>query len=98
LAISIPDTFPSQPTASLPALDPISNPEDATDTVKLSEDAQIRLLTQQGQSPDEIALNLGVTVSTIEGYLGVAVAPSPASPAKEPTRVPSPAGPISAIR
>jgi hypothetical protein len=99
LAIFIPDTFPSQPPASLPALDPISNlEEDATDTVELSEDAQIRLLTQQGQSPGEIALNLGVAVSTIEGYLGVVVAPSPATPAKEPTRAPSPASPISAMR
>jgi hypothetical protein len=83
MAISIPDTLSSQP-APLPDADPIPSPvEDVKDTVKLSEDAQIRLLTQQGQSPDEIAQNLGVAVSTVEGYLGVvvaSVAPAPPAP------------------
>jgi hypothetical protein len=99
LAISIPDTLPSQPTVASPAPGQLPNlAEDATDSVKLSQDAQIRLLTQQGQSADEIAWNLGVAVSMIEGYLGVVVTPSPVTPAKEPTGDLSPASPISAMR
>jgi DNA-binding CsgD family transcriptional regulator len=92
MAISIPDTLPSQPAVSLPEPDATPSPAEATtDTVKLSEDARIRLLTQQGQSPDEIAQNLGVAVSTIEGYLGVVIAsvvPAPYVP--EPRRGGSP--------
>jgi DNA-binding NarL/FixJ family response regulator len=96
MAITIPDTLSSQSVASLPAPDPTPSPmEDVTDTVKLSEDAQIRLLTQQGQTPDEIAQNLGVAVSTIEGYLGVVVASvAPAAPAPEPRRGASPVASI----
>jgi hypothetical protein len=92
LAISIPDALPSQPTPAIAVPGPLPNSaKAATDTVKLSEDAQIRLLTQQGQSPDEIAQNLGVAISTIEGYLGVVVASvTPAPPTPEPQRGASP--------
>jgi DNA-binding NarL/FixJ family response regulator len=96
MAISVPAMLSSQPPASLPAPDPTPSPvEDVRDTVKLSEDAQIHLLTQQGQSPDEIAQNLGVAVSTIEGYLGVVVASvAPAPLAPEPRRGASPVASI----
>jgi hypothetical protein len=96
MSISIPEALSSQSAVSLPPPDPTPNPtEDVTDSVKLSEDAQISLLTQQGQSPDEIAQNLGVAVSTIEGYLGVVVASvAPAPPAPEPRRGASPVASI----
>jgi hypothetical protein len=96
MAILISDSFPASPTVSSLALDPTLNPAgDSTDTIRLSENAQIQLLVQQGQSPAEIALNLGVAVTVVDGYLGVA-APTPPTP--EPQSGPSPTASIPAMR
>ena len=66
---SIASTSPSTPvpvqtTQSAPA---------AADTVKLSQDAQVHLLKQQGQSLSQIASNLSIPIATVDGYLGVIV-------------------------
>jgi hypothetical protein len=95
MAISISDSFPASTIASSPAPDPAPNPVgDSTDTIRLSEEAQIQLLVQQGQSPTEIALNLGVSVTVVDGYLGVAV---PTAPTPEPQSGPSPTASIPAM-
>jgi hypothetical protein len=41
------------------------------DTVTLSEPAQVSELRAQGQSPLEIAENLGISVSTVDADLGI---------------------------
>jgi hypothetical protein len=80
MAIVTSDSFPASPTISSPASASAPRPvDDSTDTIRLSENAQIQLLTQQGQSPAEIALTLGVAVMVVDGYLGVA-APIPLTP------------------
>jgi hypothetical protein len=71
MAISIPDSAPAQPVASLSTPDLAPKPTgDFEDSVKLSQDAQIQLLAQQGQSPSEIAQNLGIAAITVAAYLG----------------------------
>ena len=56
-------------------------------TVDLSETAQALSLQQQGESPSEIAQSLGVSVATVDGYLGipvpVAATPVQAAPATQ---------------
>jgi hypothetical protein len=93
MAISIPDSLPSQPTVPSPPDSVQSSAEDATDTVKLSEDAQIKLLAQQGQTPLEIAETIGVALIAVDGYLGV----TPPPPNPEPDSGPSPAASIPAM-
>jgi hypothetical protein len=94
MAISIPDSLPSQPAVLSPASDAAqSSVGDATDTVKLSEDAQIKLLAQQGQTPLEIAETIGVAVIAVDGYLGS----TPPPPTPEPESGPSPAASIPAM-
>jgi hypothetical protein len=58
------------------------------DSVKLSQAAQVHLYKQQGQSPSQIAANLGISAATVDGYLGIAVPKAPAAPAPA---TPSPA-------
>jgi hypothetical protein len=53
-------------------------PETHADTVKLSQAAQVHLLKQQGQTLTQIASNLSIPITTVDGYLGIA-APKPAS-------------------
>jgi len=94
MAISISDSLPSQPTVPPSASAP--NPTgDSTDTVKLSPDAQIQLLAQQGQSPSEIAQNLGIAAITVAAYLGEVPVPPP--PAPESQNGASPAASITAM-
>jgi hypothetical protein len=45
----------------------------STDTVKLTQNAQIHALEQQGQAISEIANSLGVTVASVDSVLGVTV-------------------------
>jgi len=52
-----------------------------SDNVKLSQAAQVHLYKQQGQSPTQIAANLGISAATVDGYLGIAVPKAPAAPA-----------------
>jgi hypothetical protein len=63
---------PTQTTPSVPA---------AADTVKLSQDAQVHLLKQQGQSLSQIASNLSIPIATVDGYLGITV-PTTQQPAQ----------------
>jgi len=79
---SLPDAQPSQP-AQHPAPAP-------GDTVKLSQAAQVHLFKQQGQSPSQIAANLGISAATVDGYLGIAVPKAPAAPAAATPSAPSP--------
>ena len=59
----------------------------SADTVKLSQAAQIHLFKQQGQSLSQIAANLGISLSTVDGYLGVAVSKVASTPS--PTNAPA---------
>jgi DNA-binding NarL/FixJ family response regulator len=59
----------------------------STDTVKVSQAAQVHLFKQQGQSLSQIAANLGISVGTVDGYLGVAVAKIASTPS--PTNAPA---------
>jgi hypothetical protein len=94
--ISITDTLPSRPTVSAPATDPAHSPgDDATDSIRLSEEAQVRLRVQQGESPAEIALDLGVAAMTVTTYLVQAPPPEPAIP--KPQDGPSPTASIPAM-
>jgi hypothetical protein len=97
MAISISDSLPSQPSVPPSAPDTASSKPagDSTDIVKLSLDAQIQLLVQQGQSPTEIAQNLGIAAITVAAYLGEVPLPPP--PAPEPQSGPSPAAAIPAL-
>ena len=63
-------TAPAKPAETTP------NPaiKTVTDSVKLSQDAQIQLLTQQGQSPAQIANALGLPVATIDSDLYIVTA------------------------
>jgi DNA-binding CsgD family transcriptional regulator len=69
----------------------------AGDSVKLSQAAQVHLYKQQGQSPSQIAANLGISAVTVDGYLGIAVAKAPAAapsaPSPEPVAAQAPAQP-----
>ena len=60
------------------------------DSVKLSQAAQVHLFKQQGQSPSQIAANLGISAATVDGYLGIAVSKAPAAPAAGRPSAPSP--------
>ncbi len=60
------------------------------DSVKLSQAAQVHLFKQQGQSPSQIAANLGISAATVDGYLGIAVPKAPAAPSPETPTAPSP--------
>jgi hypothetical protein len=97
MSISISDSIPSQPSAppSSPHTASSKPAGDSTDTIKLSQDAQIQLLAQQGQSPSEIAQNLGIAAITAAAYLGEAPLPPP--PAPEPQSGPSPTASIPAM-
>lgn len=87
----------SSPQSTVPAYSPSeASPAEAApktaspkgDSVKLSQAAQIHLMKQQGQGLSQIAANLGLSVSAVDGYLGVAVART-AVAANAPTRSPS---------
>ena len=79
MAISIPGSLAASPSIGstspstlAPAQTTPSDPA-AADTVKLSQDAQVHLLKQQGQSLSEIASNLSIPIATVDGYLGITV-------------------------
>ncbi len=96
MAISISDPFSSQTFVPPSVPDSIQGPAgDATDTVRLSEEAQIRLLAQQGESPAEIALDLGVAAMTVATYLDATPLLTP--PVLEPPDRPSPIASIQAM-
>ena len=82
------------PTESLTKVqlsEPVQHPAQAPgDSVKLSQAAQVHLFKQQGQSPSQIAANLGISAATVDGYLGIAVLKAPAAPAVATPSAPSP--------
>jgi DNA-binding CsgD family transcriptional regulator len=97
MSISVSGSFSSEPaTAAHSPSDPSSDSSDtgatektavaSADTVKLSQAAQVHLFKQQGQSLSQIAANLGISLSTVDGYLGVAVAKAASTPI--PTNAP----------
>jgi hypothetical protein len=94
MSISISDSLTPQPSAPSSASDTASSKPagDSTDTIKLSQDAQIQLRAQQGQSPAEIAQNLGIAAISVAAYS--AEAPLPPPPAPEPQSGPSPTASI----
>jgi hypothetical protein len=72
---------PTEPLTDAQPSQPLQHPAPAPgDTVKLSQAAQIHLFKQQGQSPSQIAANLGISAATVDGYLGIAVPKAPAAP------------------
>ena len=79
MAVSLSGSFSPQPTDVVPSPSASSSPvverpsPALGDTVKLSEDAQIHLMQQQGQGASEIASDLGITVAIVDQYLGVSV-------------------------
>jgi hypothetical protein len=55
-------------------------PQPSPDTVTLSQSAQVSQLHQQGQSPLQIAENLGIPVSTVDSDLGIVAANAASKP------------------
>ncbi|MBB5338465.1 helix-turn-helix transcriptional regulator [Tunturiibacter gelidoferens] len=102
MAVSISGSLSSQSTVAPPSpaestpTEVVHKPVSATgDTVKLSQAAQVHQLKQQGQALSQIASNLGISVATVDGYLGVTVpkaasvataAPSAKAAAPVPTK------------
>jgi hypothetical protein len=97
MTLSVSGSFSSQPAPAAHSPSDPSSDSDAgatqkpavasADTVKLSQAAQVHLFKQQGQSLSQIAANLGVSVGTIDGYLGIAVAKVASTPAPTPAPV-----------
>lgn len=97
MSVSISNSRLSQaaaPTESVTKAQPyeaLQHPAQARgDSVKLSQAAQIHLFKQQGQSPSQIAANLGISAATVDGYLGIAAPKAPAAPAAATPSAPSP--------
>jgi hypothetical protein len=51
--------------------------EPASDTVRLSDSAQVHLLRTQGQTVPQIATSTALTAQAVDSYLGIAQAPVP---------------------
>lgn len=47
------------------------------DTVKLSEGAQVRLMSSQGETVSEIVINTALSTQAVNSYLGRTQAPAP---------------------
>ena len=76
MSLSISAAAPTQ-AANAQALAPAptkqtSQPQPSVDTVKLSLSAQAIQLNQKGQQAPQIAFDLGIPISTVESYLGIA--------------------------
>jgi hypothetical protein len=78
MSLSISATAPTQattaPVIAAAATQQTSQPQAQADTVILSLSAQAIQLNQQGQQAPQIALDLGIPVSKVESYLGIAAA------------------------
>jgi hypothetical protein len=75
MSLSISATAPTPPaSAPAPAQAPTKQPPQpqlSPDAVTLSVSAQVIQLNQQGQQPQQIALLLGIPVSTVNSDLGI---------------------------
>jgi len=69
----IASTHPANAPAPAPApTKQTPQPQISADTVALSQSAQIIQLNLQGQQPQQIAVKLGISVSTVDSELGIA--------------------------
>ena len=80
---------PADTPAPAPAVTQQPPQTEPSDTVVLSQSAQVSQLHQQGQNPSEIAENLGIPVSSVDSDLGLVAAtvaprPTTAPPATAP--------------
>src|SRR5665213_3112979 len=67
---------PNQPIESNAAAQgavPAQTKLSASDSVKLSQAAQVHLMKEQGQSASQIQSSLGITAAVLDGYLGISV-------------------------
>jgi len=88
---SAPSTLGSKQRTTNPvAAEKVASPQQ--DTVKLSPAAQAHALKIQGQSVNQIAANLGVSVATIDGYLFIPAPKAPAASADISAGKPAPTG------
>jgi DNA-binding NarL/FixJ family response regulator len=78
MSISISSTLPAPPPAAANAAakpapaQPVQPTTNASaDTVRLAESQQVYQLYNQGQRVSQIAANLSLTVSAVNGYLGI---------------------------
>jgi hypothetical protein len=68
-------------TTTTPATATVQQPtqtDRATDSVQISEGAQVRLLKNQGQTVEQIAVSTALSTQTVDSYLGIT---QPAAPA-----------------
>ena len=64
-------------TAATPTVQQPTQTDPTTDTVQISEGAQVRLLKNQGQTVEQIALSTALSTQTVNSYLGIT---QPAAP------------------
>jgi hypothetical protein len=65
----------AQPQATTTSVKPPTKIESTRDTVKLSDDAQVRLLKTQGQTVSQISVITNLSTKAVDGYLGITSAP-----------------------
>jgi hypothetical protein len=88
MTLSISGIVLAQP-AETPARAPVATkqtpqPQPSVDTVTLSQSTQVVQLNQQGQSPSQIAEDLGIPVSTVNSDLGIVATTVASNPANAP--------------
>jgi len=66
-------------TTTTPAAQQPTRVEPAAYTVKLSDDAQVRLLSAQGQTVPQIAIMTDLSTQAVNGYLGITQATATAA-------------------
>ena len=69
-------------TAPEPEVEEPSKTDTTAYTVKLSEDAQVRLLNTEGQSVSQISVLTDLTTKAVDGYLGISQPPAAPSTSK----------------
>jgi DNA-binding CsgD family transcriptional regulator len=85
MTLSISGTLSGQatdtPAPAQAATQQAQQPQPPPDTITLSQSAQVSQLHAQGQSPLQIAENLGIPVSTVDSDLGIVAANAASTPA-----------------
>jgi hypothetical protein len=66
-----------QTTTTTASARPPTNVEPSGDSVQLSEGAQVRLLSSQGDPVSEIVINTALSTQAVNSYLGVTQAQTP---------------------
>lgn len=89
MSLSVSGIAAAQP-ADIPARAPVATkqspqPQPSADTVTLSQSTQVIQLNQQGQSPSQIAEDLGIPVSTVNSDLGISATTVSLNAANAPT-------------